>query len=160
MKKHVQGFTIIEIMIVLAILGIVLAFAVPMYQDYTARAKFAECLGLQAPSKLKISEWVISNGSMPPAGEVAVSRATRYCEEGAYVRQDERTALLMVGLDEAAAGVDATQVVEARLEGHRCPNKDVEWACYYASSGGDTLQGRFLPVSCRTTSVEFSATCL
>ena len=40
-----------------------------------------------------------------------------------------------------------------------CGNEDVEWSCYYASSGGDTTQGRFLPVSCRTPSVEFSESC-
>lgn len=160
MTTRQTGFTIIEIMIVIAIIGIALAFAIPMYQDYSTRTRFTECLNLQAPSKLKLSEYVISNASMPGGDEVPLSRTTEYCDRGSYVRHDADTSMLVIGLKEAASGVNEPgTVVEARLEARRCPNNDVEFSCYYASSGGDTTQGRYLPSSCRTTSVEFSAAC-
>jgi type IV pilus assembly protein PilA len=57
MKKIQQGFTLIELMIVIAILGILLAIAIPAYQDYTIRAKVSEGLNLAASAKLAVSEY-------------------------------------------------------------------------------------------------------
>ena len=56
MKKVQQGFTLIELMIVVAIIGILAAVAIPAYQDYTIRSKAAEGVALMAPVKLAISE--------------------------------------------------------------------------------------------------------
>ena len=56
MKKNMQGFTLIELMIVIAILGILLAIAIPAYQDYTVRAKVSEGLNLAASPKLAVAE--------------------------------------------------------------------------------------------------------
>ena len=65
MKKNMQGFTLIELMIVIAILGILLAIAIPAYQDYTIRAKVSEGLNLAAAPKLAVSEYQQSNGAFP-----------------------------------------------------------------------------------------------
>lgn len=65
MKKNMQGFTLIELMIVIAILGILLAIAIPAYQDYTIRAKVSEGLNLAAAPKLAVSEFQQSNGAFP-----------------------------------------------------------------------------------------------
>lgn len=69
MKKNMQGFTLIELMIVIAILGILLAIAIPAYQDYLARARAAEGLNMAAPAKLAVSEATLSsvNGTTFPA---------------------------------------------------------------------------------------------
>jgi type IV pilus assembly protein PilA len=68
MKKNMQGFTLIELMIVIAILGILLAIAIPAYQDYLARARAAEGLNMAAPAKLAVSESTLSstNGTTFP----------------------------------------------------------------------------------------------
>ena len=158
MHKSRRGFTLIEIMLVIAIIAILLAFGIPAYLDYSARAKVTECMGLQAPVKLKISEAVIDEHVMPQPADVRTSRATEICEEGTYVRTDDDFSTIIVDIDEDALGVSG-ETIQARLDAHRCPNNDVEWSCYYASAGGDTTQGRYLPVSCRTTVVEFSDTC-
>ena len=63
--KNVKGFTLIELMIVIAILGILLAIAIPAYQDYLSRAKASEAILAAAPAKLGVSEYAISNSVYP-----------------------------------------------------------------------------------------------
>lgn len=64
MKKVQQGFTLIELMIVVAIIGILAAVALPAYQDYTIRARFAEPLGFIAQMKTSVSECLLSTSSV------------------------------------------------------------------------------------------------
>ncbi|GAA5523913.1 fimbrial protein [Microbulbifer aestuariivivens] len=64
MKKQ-QGFTLIELMIVVAIIGILAAVALPAYQDYTVRAKLAEPVSLMASAKMDIYERMVSGGGWP-----------------------------------------------------------------------------------------------
>ena len=65
MKKFQQGFTLIELMIVIAILGILMAIAIPAYQDYSVRAKVSEGINLAGASKLAVAETYSSAGYLP-----------------------------------------------------------------------------------------------
>ncbi len=65
MKKFQQGFTLIELMIVVAIIGILAAIAIPAYQDYTIRAQISEGLNLSAGAKAAVSEFYMDRGTMP-----------------------------------------------------------------------------------------------
>ena len=65
MKKAQQGFTLIELMIVVAIVGILAAVAIPAYQDYTIRARVAEGIGLASAAKTGVSEYFASEGTLP-----------------------------------------------------------------------------------------------
>jgi type IV pilus assembly protein PilA len=66
MKKQMQqGFTLIELMIVIAIVGILAAVALPAYQDYTIRAKMSEPLALLGEGKTNVGEFFIANGDFP-----------------------------------------------------------------------------------------------
>ena len=71
MKKY-QGFTLIELMIVIAILGILVAIALPAYQDYTVRARVSEAVAQTAPAKLAVAE----TASSLPNGLAGVTAAT------------------------------------------------------------------------------------
>jgi prepilin-type N-terminal cleavage/methylation domain-containing protein len=163
--KKVQGFTLIELMIVIAILGILLAIAIPAYQDYTVRTKVSECFNLQTPVKLQLSEYFISNGSFPAVSDVATSRTTEWCQRSTYVR----TAGGGAGAGVATIQVDAIEgpppgvgspagTIQGILTGYGCANNDVEWTCSFAA-GGDTFTGRFLPATCRTSTTARPTTC-
>jgi type IV pilus assembly protein PilA len=71
MKKIQQGFTLIELMIVVAIIGILAAIAIPAYQDYTIRAQVSEGLNLAAGAKTSISEFVMDRGAWPATQALA-----------------------------------------------------------------------------------------
>ncbi|MBU2984507.1 pilin [Saccharophagus degradans] len=71
MKKVQQGFTLIELMIVVAIIGILAAIALPAYNDYTTRAKVSEGIGLAAAAKSAVSEYRISQAAYPTGNSTA-----------------------------------------------------------------------------------------
>ncbi|WP_142803567.1 pilin [Tepidiphilus sp. J10] len=71
MKRMQQGFTLIELMIVVAIIGILAAFALPAYQDYTKRTHVAEGLALAAGAKTAVTEFYSTNNRLPKSNASA-----------------------------------------------------------------------------------------
>ena len=103
MKKVQQGFTLIELMIVIAIIGILAAIALPAYQDYTVRAKVSEILALADGVKIGIGESYQSEGVMPSvADSVVVDSLASFDASGitngtaAFARTDDDTSAFTV----------------------------------------------------------------
>ncbi len=137
MKRNVQqGFTLIELMIVIAIVAILVALAVPAYQDYTTRAKFAECIGAAAPVKLSVAEYRQTMSAWPSSAQAGVnSETTGNCAAMTYASG----AITVTSATDS--GVKAVLTPTAQSSG------SVTWAC---TNGGTAAKAKFLPSTCRT----------
>ena len=86
MKRLNSGFTLIELMIVVAIIGILAAIAIPQYQNYVARAQMAEALVLMTPIKLAVAEHYSTSGQTPSRDELEDLTGLEAADfEGSYV---------------------------------------------------------------------------
>jgi len=142
-SSHVKGFTLIELMIVIAILAIIMAIAIPAYQDYTIRTQVTEGMNLANGAKAAVWDYWSDTGTLP-ANNTEAGLPTPASIVGEYVSAVQInngliTALFDTGMENAAI-TGRTLVLEP------LPNIDatMSWSC---NTG--TIESRFLPARCR-----------
>ena len=144
MKNAQQGFTLIELMIVVAIIGILAAIAIPAYQDYTIRAKVTEALNVAAASKTALSEHYLSQGVMPADPTTAgidTSATTQYVAGLDYSQTDADNGVIEITLASDIGGDANDATIQLTGTGS---SSSVKWSC----TGGD-LENKYRPSSCR-----------
>ena len=132
--KTQQGFTLIELMIVVAIVGILAAVAIPAYSDYTTRAKVTEGLSLAAGAKAFASESLTVNGSVD-TDDWDAPAATANVSEIAM----NASGTITISYTAAAGGGDLVLTATG--------TNPVVWSCAPATTDG--LDPKFAPASCR-----------
>jgi type IV pilus assembly protein PilA len=141
-----QGFTLIELMIVVAIIGILAAIAIPAYQDYTIRAKISEPMTFADAAKVSVSEFYQTVGHMPDnLNSAGISDATsQYIAAVDYLYGGVDTAQIQIQISDAVKVGLSQGVDDIVMAGTGTADGTVNWAC--DTSG---LEKKYLPANCR-----------
>ena len=149
-SKRFRGFTLIELMITIAIVAILVAMAVPAYRDYTIRSKVTECVNGAAVAKVQISEYRQALGAWPTtaavAGITAPSGDSHFCT--GFSSYSSANGSFVIDIDEAEISSTLGTLAPV-LTPDPLANGVINWSC----SSGTTASGdvRYLPSSCRGT---------
>lgn len=148
-RKSARGFTIIELMITIAIVAILVALAVPAYSDYSIRSKVTECVNGAAIAKVAISEFRQTLGEWPSSlvqAGLDSSGISHYCT--AFINYQPGLGAFTIDINEAA--IDSSLAADALmpvLTPTDTASFVINWACSKGTtSAADT---KYLPSTCR-----------
>jgi type IV pilus assembly protein PilA len=145
MKRIQQGFTLIELMIVVAIIGILAAVALPAYRDYSVRAKVSELVLAASSAKTSVAEFVNTYGVMPDTASVAIeSQTSKYVASTGYTGSSASAGFIEVVATGAEPAISGAML---RLQGVATGGQ-VIWTCNTTGTATPILP-KYLPSSCK-----------
>jgi len=142
MLSKSRGFTLIELMIVVAIIGLLAAIAIPAYQDYVIRAKVTEALSMMGAAQVAVAERTISSGSFPTGNaEAGISDAAEITSN--YVsRLEVDNGVITVTFKNTNSSIDGRILM---MKPTYTPGSSVTWKCEIE----DATYSRYVPLNCR-----------
>jgi type IV pilus assembly protein PilA len=131
--KMQKGFTLIELMIVVAIIGILAAVAIPAYSDYIKRAKVVEGLGLLAGLKTPAEEWYGSKSNFPSVASLGGKTGGKYT----------------TGIAQSGTSAYIAKFIDTDITGNLMLSYDTTTRTWSCNTSGTTLPAKYLPSNCK-----------
>ena len=137
-----KGFTLIELMIVIAIIALLASLGLPMYQDYTVRAKVSELILAATPAKTALTE-AVQVGNAMPADLSLSDQTSQYVASVVYSRDTDKLGLITVtAKEQPRIGGKKLQLKATLADGGQ-----LSWSCGPAATDG--IDAKYLPASCK-----------
>jgi type IV pilus assembly protein PilA len=144
MKTLQQGFTLIELMIVVAIIGILAAVAIPAYSDYTARAQVSEAMSLSSGLKTPLVEWIADKGTLPTVvNSVGGTSSGKYVETITFAGSAASPEIVATM---SASGVNTK--IASSIFAMSSTDSGANWDCTQGGSQTDIMVS-LLPGACK-----------
>lgn len=162
MKGIQRGFTLIELMIVVAIIGVLASIAVPQYQNYVARAQVSEAFNLASELKVAISEYYMATGGFPQSNaDIGYATDTSPTGNGTAGASDVGSYVSYMAIWGAEGNYESRIVMEMSDEANdaiagkwvvmeaSADTGSIQWSCRTTTGDANKMELKYLPSTCR-----------